>query len=167
MGHTTTEMALSLFDNPPFFHPHGLAPRSSLFTEMDSMLHNHHSMFGSFNHRRDKFLSDMEVEAPDNRPHSFSYTSSSVKTGNGDAVVRKSERYHDAQSGEMVERTSRSVGDRSVQEVGRGGNTTRTLTNIGEDELEAFDAEVEQRRRSLFAAPQQLELPPALEQDLA
>merc|ERR1711998_709032 len=146
----THTMALSLFGNSPFFHPQRFAPRSSLFAEMDSMLHNQHSMFGSFNHHRDKFLSDMEVEAG-NGSHSFSYTSSSIQTG------------------EMVERTSRSVGDRSVQEVVRGGNTTRTLTNVGEEELEAFDAEVEQRRRSpyMFNAPQQTELPASLEQDLA
>merc|ERR1711998_575672 len=91
MGHT---MALSLFDNSPFFHPQRFAPRSSLFAEMDSMLHNQHSMFGAFNHHRDKFLSDMEVEAG-NGSHSFSSTSS-IQT---DAVVASRAAATDATAG--------------------------------------------------------------------
>merc|ERR1711998_103855 len=64
--------------------------------------------------------------------------------------LQRSEAWRDA-DGQFVSRTHRAIGDKVVEETDNNGETTRTLRNIDESEVAAFDQEVAKHKLSLDA----------------
>merc|ERR1712054_685427 len=138
---TTTPMALSVFDSA--FFPltrgarssfgHLLSPRSGFFDT---------NLFHEMGQRRHSFMKEMEVPqaqharegGPRGYSQSFSYSSSTFSSAGSEPVSRHT----------VTSRTSKSIGERRLQETVKGGETTRTLHNLAEDDLEYFNQAVEQ-----------------------
>lgn len=144
-----------------------------LFTESNRM-------FEEAEHRRTSFLKDMEVSTEANGTQCWSYSSSSFRSGNSEPVTQRTESFR-GPDGNAVSRTFRSIGDKTVEETVKGDETTRSLHNLNESELQAFDEQIASHKSNLgsFFAPRaltqqpghvqesQAALPAALEQDLA
>merc|ERR1712146_774130 len=169
MGRTqnTKHIMLSLFNQGPF---PSMAPLSR------SMIPAFHStrIFQDIDARRSDFLSDMQIQSSDapNTSQSYSYSSSTVQHGDNAPVTQRREEYRTG-DGEVISRSRKSVGDQSVEEILKGGETTRTLTNISEDDLERFEQSVSERQDvwSPFTTHRQCDtsnaLTAPLEEDLA
>merc|ERR1712146_205421 len=158
--HTTTTMALNMFMNDAF-------PVFGRRLDFERA-------FAETEQRRSDFLSKMEVDPASNgAAQCYSYSSSTFRSGDNAPVTQSSEEYRVA-GGTTVSRTRRSVGDQSVEETMKNGETTRTLHNLTEDELAQLEAKVAEHTtrhpNMLKAAPStspEAELPAALQQDLA
>merc|ERR1712023_12277 len=147
---TTTPMALSVFDSA--FFPltrgarssfgHLLSPRSGFFDT---------NLFHEMDQRRHSFMKEMEVPQaqharegdPRGYSQSFSYSSSTFSGAGSEPVSRHTETFRGA-DGQVYSRTSKSIGEKRLQEAVKGGETTRTLHNLAEDDLEYFNQAVEQ-----------------------
>merc|ERR1712199_50267 len=147
MGRTqnTKHIMLSLFNQGSL---PSMAPLSrSMFPAFPST-----SIFRDIDARRSDFLSDMQIQSSDapNTSQSYSYSSSTVQHGDNAPVTQRREEY----------RTG-------------GGEATRTLTNISEDDLERFEQSVSERQDvwSPFMTRRQCDtsnaLTAPLEEDLA
>merc|ERR1711907_836049 len=163
-----TIMALTLFDTFPAFSRRLATPRGFGFPQFDF-----DRAFAETEQRRQSFLSNMEVDAESNGAQSYSYSSSTFRSGNNAPVTQSSEQY--VAGGTSISRSRRSVGDQAIEETVRNGESTRTLHNITEDELSQLEAKIAEHRTirspSMLAAPPetstQAGLPAALQQDLA
>merc|ERR1712178_273549 len=101
--------------------------------------------------RRQNFLKSMEIPEP--KPHknnnelgfsrSFSYSSSTFRRSGGEPVTRRTETFRGA-DGQIFSRTDKSIGDKSIVETVKGDETSRTLHNLSEGELDCFNKTVEQ-----------------------
>merc|ERR1712188_359153 len=116
---------------------------------------------------------------------SYSYSSSysSIQTGGAEPMTSRRQTYQ-RPDGQIIERMSHSIGDRSVTRSLKNNKANQTLHNMTEADLGAFNErvdEMEHQSRRFFASPFQafrhpesaaLEegkpagLPQALEQDL-
>merc|ERR1712054_474676 len=140
-------MALSLFDS--VFFPMSRAARPSLghmLSPRGAFFDN--NLFAEMDERRNQFLQDMNhlPEATDGKPgysRSFSYSSSTFKNAGSEPVSQRTESFR-ASDGQSFSRSIRSVGNQSVEETVKGDETTRTLHNIEEGDLEGINQTVEQ-----------------------
>merc|ERR1711939_493579 len=126
------KMALSLFE-------------SSLFPTMGrSMRRQGFPVFGDFDRhfaemdaQRNSFLRSMEVEPNESEEgeQRNGYTSySSVQTGGAEPMTTHRQTYR-GPDGQMVERSSQAIGDRSVTRSLKNNETNQTLHNMTEAEL--------------------------------
>merc|ERR1712159_726148 len=149
MGQTKS-MALSLF-NPTFFPAYGHRAASPL-ARLDDMFGGaarFDGMFAEADARRRAFLSEMDVdnnEAPSSQCYSFS--SSSYQTS-GEAPVTQCKEEYSTSDGDVVSRVHKSIGDKTVEETIKGGETKRTLTNVAEEDLAQFEQAISQHRHRL------------------
>merc|ERR1719399_509761 len=137
-------MALSLFDSA--FFPMSrvtrpslgrmLAPRGTLFDN---------NLFEAMDGRH-AFLKGMNHTSEDGKPghtHSFSYSSSTFKSAGSEPVSRRTETFRGS-DGQTFSRSVQSVGEKSVEEIIKGGETTRKLHNLEVGDLESFNQTFEQ-----------------------
>merc|ERR1712159_215247 len=85
---THTIMALTLFDTFPAFSRRLATPRGFRFPQFDF-----DRAFHETEQRRQSFLSNMEVDAESNGAHSYSYSSSTFRSGNSAPVTQSSEQH--------------------------------------------------------------------------
>merc|ERR1711907_376887 len=169
-----TEMALMMF--PSLERRMAAHPRmidnffrgGNLFAEMDSTWRN---MTSDLDSRRQTFLSEMDIdEVPAQQgpySHSYCYSSSTIQRGDGQPVTRSVESFRNS-SGQQVSKHMQSMGDKVVEETVKNGETTRTLTNLSEAELEDFNKSMAFSEPLMYRNEmrQEKELPAALEADL-
>merc|ERR1711959_496913 len=160
---THISMALSLFDTTlfPSLGRRVARPFGGLLSHQDPFFHSSR-LFAEADQRRDAFLSEMNVErtatpgeqteGDQSRGYSqcFSYASRSFGGPDGETMSQHTEQFRSS-DGQNVSRARRSVGDKMVEEISNGGETTRTLHNMTEDELETFNKVG--NFRSLFRQP--------------
>merc|ERR1712225_58486 len=165
MGTSTTSMALStLFHDSPSLFPRMISrhpffsPRSHNFPRPFDLFNESSHLFDDMQQRQEAFLLDMgdgstaESTAAQQGSRSYSYSSTMVRHGDGDAVTHQSEQFH-GPNGQVLGRTKRQIGDRMVEETRKGDETTRTLTGLTEGELEHFhDQHREQASMGWFNA---------------
>merc|ERR1712159_3668 len=170
--HTTQKMLATLNTLAPFQH------RAPLFTGMDTMLmgarprgvfDDMDRMFAEADARQEQFLNEMGAAEPSGYSRSFSYSSRSVQANGEPTVVERSEQYRGA-DGEVMRRTVKTLGDKTVEETVKGGETQRMLHNLTEEELEGFHAGIQAGFTRPFGAtleaPEPAALPDALQRDL-
>jgi len=160
----TSQMALSLFDStlfPTLGRRMARAPFGGLLSRQDPLFEAGR-LFAEVDQHRDAFLSEMNVERsaphgkqaegdqPRGYSQSFSYSSTTFGGPDGETVSQRTEQFSSS-DGQNVSRARRSVGDKMVEEISNGGETTRTLHNMAEDDLEAFNKAA--NFRSLFRQP--------------
>merc|ERR1711988_243041 len=188
MGKHTFAMALSLFNTAMFpslerrmatHHPRLLenvfGSGNRLFSDIDSTWRY---MASDLDSRRQTFLAEMDIEASAEQglrqrqghgpySHSYSYSSSTIQHGDGAPMTRIAESFKNS-SGQHFSKRVQSMGEKVVEETIKNGETTHTLTNVSEAELEDFN-------KGFATQPlihnemleKRAELPAALETDLA
>merc|ERR1712159_151704 len=145
-----------------------------------------HSVFGDFDRHfaeMEQRMTELKTEVDPHKGaqgHSYSFSSSTIRSGDNAPVTQSSEEYRVA-GGQHMKRTTRSVGTAVVEETVKDGETSRTLTNLNEGELAQFEEHLKTARRPMWfetrtpeleEAPRappstpQAELPAALEQDI-
>merc|ERR1711959_649819 len=134
---TPDKMALALFDNA-LFPSMGRLSRGGLFSSFDRMM-------AETTRRQQQLLSDMNVDVPEGATQHFSYSSSTIQRGDAAPVTQRTERWSGGADAESVTRTYRAIGDQVVEETIKGGETTRNLHNLNENELPAFEKAVAAR----------------------
>merc|ERR1711977_615273 len=100
---------------------------------------------------------------------SFSYSSRSIRHGDAEPVTERTEQFQSS-DGQVMRRSVKSLGDKTVEETFKGGEIQRTLHNLTEEELEGFNAGIQQGFTRPFGAalePNKAALPDALQRDLA
>merc|ERR1712159_477992 len=140
MGHKNqnSNMALSTFFHDSSLFPRMVSrhpffsPRSHSFPRPFDLFNESSHLFEDMQERQEAFLRDMgdgstaeSAAQQGSGSRSYSYSSTTVRHGDGDVLGR----------------SKRQIGDRVVEETRKGDETTRTLTNITEDELEHFDTQ--------------------------
>jgi len=72
-------------------------------------------------------------------------------------------------SGKLISRTRKSVGDKVVEEIHKGGETTRTIKGMDEADVATFESNVDDtltRRRSFFRGWSSMPLEGTLQEDI-
>merc|ERR1712093_29505 len=142
------------------------------------------SVFGDFDRHfaeMEQRMTELKTEVDPHKGaqgHSYSFSSSTIRSGDNAPVTQSSEEYRVA-GGQHMKRTTRSVGDQMVEDTVKDGETSRTLTNLNEAELAQFEEHISTARHPMWhthapelEAPRappstpQAELPAALEQDI-
>ena len=130
---------------------------------------------------RESFLHDMDVDPDQNGlptsggSQTYYSSSSTFQSGNGEPPVSKTHEVFRGPDGRLMERTSQAIGDKRVIERARDGEEIRRdLHNMEPEELEAFQALVQERSIPLPAVPtalpraaEEANLPDALQHDLS
>merc|ERR1712225_233738 len=144
----TNNIMLSVFDRSFFPSAYGSRHMSPFHGNEDMFLglpgqHLREPTFAGLEAQREKFLNELN-EQGDGMSQSYSFSSSTVQHGDSAPVVQRREELR-MSDGNVISRSRKSVGDQSVETTLRGGETTRTLTNIAEDEVERFEQTISER----------------------
>lgn len=173
-------MALAMFNTPfPLMGRRLAHPAASWDTGFHSVFGDFDRHFAETEQRMNQMRDQLDIEAQEGaQGHSYSFSSSTYRSGDAAPVTKSSEEY--CSGGKSMKRTVRSVGDQMIEETVRGNETSRTLTNLNEDELAQFEERVRtarhpkwlETRKPELEAPRappfspQADLPAALEQDI-
>merc|ERR1712159_372989 len=139
-----------------------------------------HRLFKQMDQQRAGFLQDMDTEPAEpeqGKPFAQSYSFSSFTSNpTGEVVTQRSETFQSS-AGQKLSRSHRSIGQgesaKAIEETTKGEEQTRTLHNMEEHDLEAFNQQHAtalrwQPFRALEPRAEQPKhaLPAALEQDI-
>merc|ERR1712225_3696 len=149
---TNNIVMLSVFDRSFFPSAFGSRHMSPFHGNEDMFLglpNLREPTFAGLEAQREKFLNEMneQNEQGDGMSQSYSFSSSTVQHGDSAPVVQRREELR-MSDGNVISRSRKSVGDQSVETTLRGGETTRTLTNIAEDEVERFEQTISERQHA-------------------
>merc|ERR1712100_242344 len=140
MGTTQINMALTMFNmhNSLFPSEAGFGGFQG-FRRMDRLMEQ-------MDRQRAEFLQDMDPEpaAPEQgKPFAQSYSFSSFTSNtNGEVVTHRSENFQSS-AGEKLSRSRRAIGQgesaKAIEETMKGEEQTRTLHNMEEQDVQAFN----------------------------
>merc|ERR1712159_886971 len=133
---------------PPLWPPPG-SPRLPWGTGFHSVFGDFDRHFAESEQRMNEFKKQMEVDSAQEGAQCYSFSSSSFRSGDSAPVTHSSEEYRVA-GGQSMKRTIRSVGDQTVEETVKDGETSRTLTNLNESELAQFEEHLKTARRPMW-----------------